>query len=76
MLRIVLLFFGWTIPVLALLSAGTMIYFGFNLPQSIETATQEPSLVIIRAVAGLFDNLAISALCFFGAHMLNPEVAP
>ncbi|GGX71540.1 hypothetical protein GCM10011309_22180 [Litorimonas cladophorae] len=73
MLRTVLIVFGWMIPFVSVLLALTQIYAGIQL-QSIGDARQpELWITVVRSIAYGIQNLALSPLCFFGAHMLEKQ---
>ena len=71
MLRKTLLFFGWAIPFLVLLNIGVNLYMAASF-ESYRAVTGGNSVwLTIRSVLQGFDSLALSPLCFFGAHMLK-----
>ena len=71
MLRLVLLFFGWLIPILVMLGLAMQIYLVFTLSRSGVTPQTNIGLNIAMKITYSIEQLALSPLCFFGAFMIK-----
>ena len=70
-LRRILIFFGWAIPVTIVL--GIFIgLFNLNTIANFKEAGSSASIwEVLGLILGSVKSLALSPLCFFGAHMLK-----
>jgi len=77
-LRKALIFFGFAVPIVAVLSLGIQIVMSFSLMNSEFSEDLSDNMMrvvfsrIISSVLSLVDNFAIAALCFYGAYRIKP----
>ena len=74
MLRRVLVAFGWIIPIVVLfLAAIAQIYSDSLYRTGGGEYAQAPWISVVRNLSQAVQSLALSPLCFFGAHMLKKK---
>jgi hypothetical protein len=74
-LRIILLIFGWIIPIAVILGAGVNIYSQLAFSPIAEFSASQKMMRVISILAGNINNLALSPLCFFAAYILKNRAA-
>jgi len=72
-LRKILIAFGWIIPIVVIILTATQFYSDNVYRANGGQYAQDIWISIVRNLAYGVQSLALSPLCFFGAHMLKEK---